>query len=133
MRRALTLAEPEGYTRVFVDEGSALAHLLYRVAEQDGATNYTGRLLAAFDNVEKKEKQDFEKTGSPDIVEPLSTRELEVLHLIAEGLSNRAIAERLFITLSTVKGHTSAIYGKLDVRNRTQAVARAREWDLLHN
>ena len=65
------------------------------------------------------------------LVEPLSERELEVLALIAAGLSNRGVAERLFITVGTVKAHTSSIYGKLGVHRRTQAVARAREMGLI--
>ncbi|MBP6473404.1 MAG: response regulator transcription factor [Chloroflexi bacterium] len=65
------------------------------------------------------------------LVEPLSERELEVLQLVAEGLSNREIAERLFVALSTVKGHNRVIYGKLNVSRRTEAVARARELGLL--
>ena len=66
-----------------------------------------------------------------EIIEPLSQRELEVLQLIAQGLSNREIAERLFLALSTVKGHNREIFGKLQVQRRTEAIARARELGLL--
>jgi LuxR family maltose regulon positive regulatory protein len=66
-----------------------------------------------------------------EMVEPLSERELEVLHLIAGGLSNQEVSQRLFITLATVKWHTSNIYGKLGVKNRTQAIAQARELGIL--
>ena len=65
------------------------------------------------------------------LIEPLSERELEVLHLVAQGLSNREISERLFIALNTVKGHNRNIFGKLEVQRRTEAVARARELGLL--
>ena len=68
---------------------------------------------------------------TPALIEPLSERELEVLHLIANGLTNQAIAETLVVALGTVKAHTASIYAKLDVHNRTQAVARARELGLL--
>jgi LuxR family transcriptional regulator, maltose regulon positive regulatory protein len=69
--------------------------------------------------------------GLSSLVEPLSLRELEVLQLIAQGLSNREISERLFLALSTVKGHNRIIFGKLQVQRRTEAVARARELGLL--
>ena len=68
---------------------------------------------------------------SQPLIEPLSQRELEVLHLVAQGLSNREISERLFLTLSTVKGHNRQLFGKLQVQSRTEAVARARELGLL--
>jgi LuxR family maltose regulon positive regulatory protein len=70
-------------------------------------------------------------TGSASLVEPLSQRELEILRLIAQGLSNRQICERLFLALDTVKGHNRRIYDKLQVKRRTEAVARARELGLL--
>ena len=89
--------------------------------------DYTARLLAAFDAGAK----DDTTTHSQPLIEPLSKRELEVLALIAEGLSNREIGERLFLALTTVKGHNRRIYGKLGVQRRTEAVARARELGLL--
>jgi LuxR family maltose regulon positive regulatory protein len=67
------------------------------------------------------------------LIEPLSERELEVLQLISEGLTNRDIASRLFLSLNTVKVHTRNIYGKLDIHNRTQAVAKARTLGILHS
>jgi LuxR family maltose regulon positive regulatory protein len=136
LHRALSLAEPEGYVRVFVDIGEPMAHLLYEAAAQGIASAYAGRLLAAF---EIEAPVAPSKTGEPSaagqppsLVEPLSDRELEVLQLIAAGLSNREIATRLFISLSTVKGHTANIYGKLGVNSRTQAVATARALGVLH-
>ncbi len=128
LERALSLAEPEGYVRVFVDEGPSMAPLLYEAAARGIAPQYTGRLLAALPAAEPASK--FQKLPV-EMVEPLSERELEVLQLIAEGLSNQEVAQRLFITLGTVKWHTSNIYGKLGVKNRTQAVAQARALGIL--
>jgi LuxR family maltose regulon positive regulatory protein len=146
IQRALTLAEPEGYVRMFVDEGAPMAVLL-RVAHQHGvAPAYVARLLAAFPRTEfsglrtessglRIESQaSLHSTLSPQpsvLAEPLSGRELEVLRLIAEGHSNQAIADRLVVAVSTVKKHVNNLYGKLDVQSRTQAVARARELKLL--
>ena len=93
--------------------------------------DYIGKLLAAFE----AEKQQSENNSYPPpaqpLIEPLSPRELEVLHLIAQGLSNQEISERLFLALGTVKGHNQQIFGKLQVQRRTEAVARARELGLL--
>jgi LuxR family maltose regulon positive regulatory protein len=133
LERTLQLAEPEGYVRVFVEAGEPMAHLLYEAASRGVAANYVGRLLAAFPPV--PEAPAVGPAAAPphqaELVEPLSPRELEVLGLLAQGLSNREIAERLVISLSTVKGHTSNIYGKLAVGSRTQAVARARALGIL--
>jgi LuxR family maltose regulon positive regulatory protein len=133
LERTLQLAEPEGYVRVFVEAGEPMARLLYEAASRGLAANYVGRLLAAFPPVPKAPAVDL-SVAPPyreELVEPLSPRELEVLGLLAQGLSNRQIAERLVISLSTVKGHTSNIYTKLAVGSRTQAVARARALGLL--
>lgn len=133
--RALGLAEAEGYVRLFVDEGPPIARLLYQAAERGVTPEYTGWLLAACG-----EQQDRLAGGMTArtpaaaqraLLEPLSERELEVLRLIAEGLSNGEIAQRLVISLSTVKGHASNVYGKLAVNNRTQATIRARGLGLL--
>ncbi|HEU5101741.1 MAG TPA: LuxR C-terminal-related transcriptional regulator [Roseiflexaceae bacterium] len=134
---ALMLAEPEGYIRIFVDEGPAMARLLSTAAAQGMRLDYIGKLVAACNNATKSREQAEEPSpsssvvGSSSLVEPLSQRELEVLHLIAQGRSNREISERLFLALSTVKGHNQKIFDKLQVQSRTQAVARARELDLL--
>ena len=132
LERALTLAEPGGFVRVFVDEGPPMARLLYEAAARGIASDYSRRLLAAFPVVELEQTRPS-KTQAPksELVEPLSERELEVLQLIAAGLTNPEIASRLFLALNTVKAHTRNIYGKLNVHSRTQAVARSQELGLL--
>jgi LuxR family maltose regulon positive regulatory protein len=122
LEEALSLAEPEGYIRLFIDEGPAMADLLQRAANQNLFPAYTKKLLA-----------DFKATSlqSAHLLDPLSERELEILSLIAGGMSNKDLAESLFLTVGTVKWHLNNIYSKLDVRSRTQAVARARELGLI--
>ncbi len=128
---ALALAEPGGFIRLFVDEGIPMAHLLSEAAAIGRMPDSIGKLLAIF----KAEEQKREDTSSPPptqpLLEPLSPRELEVLHLMAQGLSNQEMSERLFLALDTVKGHNRNIFGKLQVQRRTEAVARARELGLL--
>jgi LuxR family maltose regulon positive regulatory protein len=134
LERALALAGPEGYVRIFVDEGLPMAYLLSTSFAQGVARDYAGKLLAAFEAEEPRGAGVPAHATTPPpqpLVEPLSLRELEVLQLIAQGLSNREISERLFLALSTVKGHNRRIFGKLTVQNRTEAAARARELDLL--
>jgi LuxR family maltose regulon positive regulatory protein len=132
LERALTLAEPQGYMRIFVDEGPPMASLLYEALSRGIAPDYTHRLLAAFP-IDKPEQTVPSKRQSQEAewVEPLSEREIEVLQLIAEGLTNREIATRLYISLNTVKVHNRNINGKLAVRNRTKAVAKARALGIL--
>lgn len=134
---ALAMAEADGFIRVFVDEGLPMAQLLAQLrphATIYGVTpTYIDKLLAVLDI----ESAPVKHTSSPPkptvqpLIEPLSDRELDVLHLIAEGLSNQEICDRLFLALSTVKGHNRNIFGKLQVQRRTEAVARARELGLL--
>jgi LuxR family transcriptional regulator, maltose regulon positive regulatory protein len=134
LERALTLAEPEGYVRIFVDEGMPMAQLLSEAAAHGIMQNYTDKLLATFEAEEQKSADESHLPHAPSaqsLIEPLSQRELEVLRLIAQGLSNREISERLFLALITVKGHNRNIFRKLQVRRRTEAVARARELGLL--
>ena len=136
VQRAIGLAEPENYQRTFIDEGYALAQLLYGVISQGMNNEYARRLLLEFD----LSKQDESKQRGVDhpafqeqsgMIEPLSERELDVLKLIARGLPNREISQQLFISLRTVKWHTGNIYQKLNVRNRTQAVNRARNLGII--
>ncbi len=131
LARALTLAEPEGYIRIFVNEGPPMAELLSEAAAHGVMPDYTGKLLAAFepDAQHSEDKPDRSLAGTRN--ELLSQRELEVLQLIAQGLSNHEICNKLFLALDTVKGHNRRIYGKLQVQNRTEAVARARQLGLL--
>jgi LuxR family maltose regulon positive regulatory protein len=130
--QSLALAEPGGFIRTFVDEGPPMARLLYEALSRGIAPDYTRRLLAAFPVTESaKAAPSNVLPPSDSLIEPLSERELEVLALLAEGLTNREIASRLYLAPNTVKAHTGNIYGKLDVHNRTQAVARARTLGLL--
>jgi LuxR family maltose regulon positive regulatory protein len=139
LERALTLAEPEGYVRIFVDEGVPMVQLLSEAAARGIMPDYVGKLLAVFE-VEKQKSED--KPGlSPALPERhrdcesrnelLSQRELEVLQLIAQGFSNHEISKRLFLALDTIKGHNRKIFDKLQVQSRTEAVARAHELGLL--
>jgi LuxR family maltose regulon positive regulatory protein len=124
LERALLLAEPEGYIRTFVDEGPPMQALLRAAATRGIAPAYVETLLAHF--ALNREPPPARAAG-----EPLTPREQEVLHLLADGASNQAIAAALSVTLGTVKRHANSLYGKLGVGSRTQAVARARELHLL--
>jgi LuxR family maltose regulon positive regulatory protein len=128
---ALTLAEPGGFIRLFVDEGLPMAQLLSEAAAHGIMPDYIGKLLAVFEAEERKSQAKSDLSPAQPRNEPLSQRELEVLQLIAQGLSNHEISERLFLALDTVKGHNRRIYDKLQVQRRTEAVARARELGLL--
>lgn len=130
LEKALALAEPEGYVRVFIDEGPPMAHLLYEALAARHSTKYGQRLLDAFPEMKRRLTAAADETHA-DGLEPLSERELEVLRLVADGMSNQDIADRLFLALNTVKAHTRSIYGKLGVNSRTQAIARARALGVL--
>ena len=134
LERALTLAEPEGYVRMFVDEGPPMAQLLRAAVTCGILPAYTGKLLAACD------AQEQERTGesslrtvlvSQPLIEPLSERELEVLRLLRTKLTGPEIARELVVALSTVRSHTKTIYSKLDVNSRQAAVKRAAELGLI--
>jgi LuxR family maltose regulon positive regulatory protein len=136
LSRALTLAEPEGYIRLFVNEGPPMAHLLEQMRrrppnDQSGSTHYREHLLALLGRAHDEDVSHaavaVPGSGTYSLGEPLSERELEVLRLIVAGCSNREIADRLVIAVSTVKWYVNAIYGKLQVESRTKAIARARE------
>ena len=123
--RALTLAEPEGYVRVFLDEGPPMAALLQDAANRGIAPDYVRRLLTA-----SVRPEDY--AGNPEaLIEPLSDRELDVLRLLGTDLAGPEIARELVVSLSTVRSHTKSIYAKLGVNNRRAAVTRAEELDLL--
>jgi LuxR family maltose regulon positive regulatory protein len=129
LHEALVLAEPGGYIRLFVDEGSSLADLLRRAAAQNVAQKYVAKLLPLLH--QSPSRQPLSRSQSLLLLDPLSERELEILQLIATGMSNKELAEELVVTVGTVKWHLNNIYSKLAVRSRTQAVARARELGLL--
>jgi LuxR family maltose regulon positive regulatory protein len=135
LRRALSLAEPGGYVRIFADEGQPMAELLSALSRQRSLTGplqtYVSKLLSAFELEGSKLQVEGSPVRPSTLIEPLSERELEVLRLIATGMSNREAAEKLVVATSTVKKHLQNIYGKLGVHNRTQAIARANALGLL--
>ena len=137
LAEALLLACPQGYVRVFADEGPPMAALLGRLiaaqrtgqAAADVPLGYLARLQRAFDTGPPHPPSD--PAAVPGIVDPLTSRELEVLTMLAAGRSNQAIAHELVVTLDTVKKHVGHVLGKLGAANRTEAVARARELRLI--
>ena len=143
LKRALRLAAPEGFARTFVDEGETMRPLLARLAprlrsqdpEEEDLHRFLREVLVAFPAGEtgtaKNGGQEAQAVRAAELIEPLTERELEVLALLAEGLTNQQIADRLYIARGTVKAHAASIYGKLAVHNRTEAAARARELDLI--
>ncbi|MCK6626844.1 MAG: LuxR C-terminal-related transcriptional regulator [Anaerolineae bacterium] len=134
LQQALTLAEPEGYVRIFVDEGSPMAQLLREAAARGIMPDYTGKLLAAFEPEPQKHVVEPPIPTTPavqSLIEPLSQRELEVLRLFKTELSGPEIADELVIGLSTLRTHTKSIYSKLNVNSRRAAVNRAEELGLI--
>ncbi|HSW50474.1 MAG TPA: LuxR C-terminal-related transcriptional regulator, partial [Bryobacteraceae bacterium] len=125
---ALALAEPNGFIRTFIDEGSPMAGLLTAVVARGPVPGYATALLHA---LQEPSPAPGGSLPGGSLIETLTRRELEVLKLVAQGLSNEEIGERLFLSLSTVKGHNRNIFDKLQVQRRTEAVARARELRLL--
>jgi LuxR family maltose regulon positive regulatory protein len=139
LRDTLALAEPGGFIRIFVDEGEpmrmAISKFRLSIEKQPHGQDpkllgYVDKILAAFAQPAAMPQLKIE-TPKAKMPEPLSQRELEVLQLVAQGLSNHEIGERLFLALDTVKGHNRSIYAKLQVQRRTEAIARARELGLL--
>jgi LuxR family maltose regulon positive regulatory protein len=124
LQRAVTLAEPEGYVRIFADEGPPVASLLRVVAKQGTAPSYVRRLLAAINKAQDS------TPANNGLIEPLSARELDVLRLLGTDLDGPEIARNLVVSLNTVRTHTRNIYAKLGVNNRRAAVRRAQELDL---
>nr|WP_311772826.1 LuxR C-terminal-related transcriptional regulator [Cohnella xylanilytica] len=133
---ALERAEPGGYLRIFLDEGPLLVPLLSEAAIRGTLPGYVAKLMASRESERKGNSRpsaavsgsgSLHAAASGLMVEPLTPRELEVLRLSAQGLSNREIGERLFLALDTVKGHNRRIYGKLQVKRRTEAIALARK------
>ncbi|SNS14505.1 LuxR family transcriptional regulator, maltose regulon positive regulatory protein [Geodermatophilus saharensis] len=125
LRRALALAEPQGYVRVFADEGAAIGALLRAVAAEDAAAGYAHRLVAALGTGED------DVPAPAGLVDPLSARELDVLRMLGSDLDGPDIARRLFVSVNTVRTHTKNIYAKLGVTNRRAAVRRGEDLDLV--
>jgi ATP/maltotriose-dependent transcriptional regulator MalT len=130
LERALMLAEPEGYIRLFVDEGAPMQALLRLARARGMLPGYVTKLLAAFDE-HTRASPNLHTAYSSSLVEPLTEREREVLRLLLEGASNREIARHLVLSVNTVKKHVYNICGKLGVQSRTQAIVRARTLNLL--
>jgi LuxR family maltose regulon positive regulatory protein len=136
LQQALTLAEPQGYIRMFLDEGSPMVQLLRQVAADGILSIYTEKLLAAFEAQERDASPipNWQRQSSPasqSLIEPLSQRELEVLRLFKTDLLGPEIARELVVALSTVRTHTKSIYSKLNVNDRRAAVKRATELNLV--
>jgi LuxR family maltose regulon positive regulatory protein len=152
LQKALTLAEPEDYVRMFVDEGSPMTQLLLEAASRGIMPDYTGKLLRAFEAEQpgsagksphptplavlpegprRSPRPTGERGDGEHLTEPLSQRELEVLRMFKTELSGPEIARELVIALSTVRTHTKSIYSKLNVNNRRAAVKRAAELNLI--
>jgi LuxR family maltose regulon positive regulatory protein len=147
LERALSLAEPGGYVRTFIEEGAPMAKLLRQSAARGAHPAYARDLLEAFETAdlgtvtaEGREGLKSQAIGPhlvapiPDaqpLIEPLTERELDVLRLLNTRLSIAEIAEELIVAVSTVRSHTKSIYGKLDVHSRMEAVRRAEEIGLL--
>jgi len=139
LEHALTLAEPEGYIRIFLDEGSPMAQLILEATAHGIMPSYTSKILIAFEGQGKQSTStspipDWQSQSSPasqPLIEPLSQRELEVLHLFKTDLLGPEIARELVVALSTVRTHTKSIYSKLNVNNRRAAVKRAAELNLI--
>jgi LuxR family maltose regulon positive regulatory protein len=141
LERVLTLAEPEGYVRSFVNEGEPMAELLTRwktvllsTRGSDRLKDYVRKLLSVLEEEEDKAPEAAplplvrpSTLKAQPLVDPLSLREQELLRLVAAGYTNQEIAQELFLAVGTVKKHLNNIFGKLRVGNRTQAIARARE------
>lgn len=128
LERALKLAEPEGYMRIFLDEGASMMQLLKETAVRGIMPDYTNKLLGSG---QTSSKSSIPASTSPALMEPLSQRELDILRLFQTELSGPEIAVELMVALSTVRTHTKGIYSKLNVNNRRAAVNRAIELGLI--
>ncbi|MCB0020044.1 MAG: hypothetical protein KDE09_19775, partial [Anaerolineales bacterium] len=131
LARALTLAEPEGYVRIFLEQGLSMAPLLREVITRGIRPAYAERLLRNLQGESMGEEAPAGADVSLELIEPLSPRELAVLHLLGSTMSGPEIAAELMVALSTIRTHTKSIYGKLNVNNRRAAVKRAEELKLI--
>ncbi len=130
LERALVLAEPEGYIRLFVDEGAPMLALLRQAHARSRVPGYVATLLSAFGEPHASNLP-LPPARPGALVEPLTEREHEVLRLLLEGASNREIARRLVLSVNTVKRHVYNLCAKLGVQSRAQAIARVRSLHLL--
>ena len=132
LTQALSLAQPESYVPLFVDEGPAMAKLLSEAVARGIRPDYCRKLLAAFEAeaTNTKHQPELPPTQQP-LVDPLSARELEILTYIAAGLRNKEIVETLFVSVNTVHYHTKNLYSKLGINSRTKAITSAKALDLL--
>jgi LuxR family transcriptional regulator, maltose regulon positive regulatory protein len=134
LERALKLAEPEGYIRIFVDEGAAMEKLLRKAVTSKSTPDYVAKLLSAFEAERKGSGEETPPSAAPvssSLIEALSQRELDILRLFKTELSGPEIAQELVIALSTVRTHTKSIYSKLNVNSRRAAVKKAIELGLI--
>ncbi len=132
LEKALSLAGPEGHVQIFLDEGPPMAHLLEKALSRGLAVDDVHRLLVAFsEQAAAPPAPAIPPLDRVEFVEPLSEREREVLQLLADGLTNQDVADRLVLSLHTVKAHARNIYAKLGVSNRTQAAARGKALGIL--
>ena len=131
LNQALNISGHGSYIRLFLDEGQPMVELLKAAVSKGIHSEEVHYLLAAFGSMEKQESEKQESATVQLLAEPLTERELEVLAHLATGMTNQAIANQLFVSLAAIKWHARNIYGKLEVNNRTQAVAKARELNLL--
>ena len=125
LERALSLAQPEGYMRIFLDEGESMTRMLCQAQSRKIGSGYAADLLAQIGR-----DSGMIQPSMQLLIEPLTSRELEVLKLIEAGCSNQEISAQLVISITTVKRHISNIYTKLGAKNRTQAVALGKELNL---
>lgn len=133
IQQAVLLSAPENYVRTFLDECPALSDILDDLLAAGASGAFLSYLAGLIGSEQGRQAPETARQAAeyPGLVEEISPRELEVLHLLEQGLSNKEIADRLTISITTVKSHTGSIYQKLEVANRTRAVARARELGLL--
>ncbi|MBV7331159.1 LuxR C-terminal-related transcriptional regulator [Chloroflexi bacterium TSY] len=131
LTQALAQAEPEGYIRLFVDEGEPMATLLRQATSQGIATAYVERLLSAFLRLQKEAQANIQKPEIHALLDPLTSSELKTLKYLATDLPVPQIAEEMVVTVSTVRTYTKHIYSKLNVHSRIEATHRAKELGLL--